>query len=391
MKLKSVREAHISKGTRVLLRVDFNVPLAPSGAVESHGDYRIRESLETIKFLRKKGARIIIVAHLGRPNGKVVESLRLDPIAVRLAQLLKVAVYKTNEIVGANVEAAVDDLKPGEILLLENVRFDAHEEKADAQFAHSLAVLADVYVNDAFGVSHRKQASVTRVTRYLPSYAGLLLEREVRELSPLIEKKLPKLVVIIGGAKISTKVGLIKQFLPRAEHILLGGALANTVLQAQGVSVGASLVEPEMVSVVKKICLTNPQLHVPVDGVMATSDHAKGHLDALGDIKPKEKILDIGPDTVKLYNSILKAAKTVIWNGPMGLIEQPQFSRGTEQLAKLLSRSNAKVIIGGGETVEVIRRMKLEKKFHFISTGGGAMLEFLEEGMLPGVERLLKE
>ncbi len=391
MQLNSIRQIKNLRGKRVLLRVDFNVPLSKDLVVDHHEDFRIAQTLPTIKYLLKKKAKVIIVAHLGRPDGKVVEGLRLDPVAKRLAQLLGKVIYKIDVITGPEVVEQTLQLKNRDILMLENVRFDAREEKSSVAFAKELASLADIYVNDAFGVSHRNQASVSTIQRYLPSYAGLLLEREITNLYQAREKPQQPLTVIIGGAKISTKIQLIKKFLPKAQHILLGGALANTVLRVQGIGVGKSLVEPGMFRHVKSIKLTDNQLRVPLDGVMARSYEATtGRLDALGDIKKNEVILDIGPDTLHLYEKIIAHSKTIIWNGPMGLIETPAFAHGTERLIRILARSRARIIVGGGETVGMIRKMKMEKKFSFISTGGGAMLEFLEGKNLPGLKNITK-
>lgn len=392
LRLRSMRELKNIAGKRVLLRVDFNVPLTRDMQVSSEEDYRIRQSLPTIKYLLERKARVIILAHLGRPEGRVVELLRLDPIAVRLAQLLRRDVYKCDQLVGAVADKAVADLQLGDLLVLENVRFDRREERADTALAKKLASYGDIYINDAFGVDHRDQASVSTIQRYLPSYAGLLLEDELTRLSSVRDAPRHPLVVIIGGSKISTKLSLIKSFLPRADHILLGGALANTVLRAQGISVGQSLVEPGMIAAIRRIKLTNTQLHVPVDGVIAKSYHSpRGRRDALGDIRPSEVIVDIGPETLELYAQIIRAARQIVWNGPMGLIETPSFAWGTRELAKAIARSKAESIVGGGETVQMIRRLRMERKFNFLSTGGGAMLEFLEGKKLPGIQKLIKK
>ncbi|OGY44764.1 MAG: phosphoglycerate kinase, partial [Candidatus Buchananbacteria bacterium RIFCSPHIGHO2_01_FULL_40_35] len=283
----------------------------------------------------------------------------------------------------------INELKNGDILMLENIRFDKREEAGDKNFAQELAKLGDIYINDAFGVCHRDQASVSTIQDYLPSYAGLLLENELKNLSAAIDKLLKPLTVIIGGAKISTKIKLIQKFLKIADHVLLGGALANTVLHVMGVAVGKSLVEPKMYPVLRKIKLTDNQLRVPLDGVMAKSYQAKvGRLDALADVQADELILDVGPDTIKLYEKIIKSSKMIIWNGPMGLIETPFFAKGTKSLVRLLAKSKAKTIVGGGESVAIIRQLGLDKKFSFISTGGGAMLAFLEGKKLPGLKKI---
>ena len=393
MKIKSIRELKNLKGQRVLLRVDFNVPISKDGQIDKSEDYKIVQTLPTIKYLIKKGAKIIILTHLGRPDGRVVEKLRLDPVAVRLSQLLNKGVYKNDNIVetgqAPSLRKQINELKNGDILMLENIRFDKREEAGDKNFAQELAKLGDIYINDAFGVCHRDQASVSTIQDYLPSYAGLLLENELKNLSAAIDKLLKPLTVIIGGAKISTKIKLIQKFLKIADHVLLGGALANTVLHVMGVAVGKSLVEPKMYPVLRKIKLTDNQLRVPLDGVMAKSYQAKvGRLDALADVRADELILDIGPDTIKLYEKIIKSSKMIIWNGPMGLIETPFFAKGTKSLVRLLAKSKAKTIVGGGESVAIIRQLGLDKKFSFISTGGGAMLAFLEGKKLPGLKKI---
>lgn len=390
MKIKSIRQIKNLKGKKVLLRVDFNVPLTSSGQVGYSEDYRIVQTLPTINYLARHGAKIIIMAHLGRPDGKVVEKFRLDPVAKRLGQLLGKKIYKSDEILGKQTDSLIKKLKNGDILMLENIRFDKREERADKIFAKRLAGLGEIYVNDGFAVDHRDQASVSTIQEFLPSYAGLLLEQEISHLSRALKNPRKPLVVIIGGAKISTKMKLIRNFIPVANKILLGGALANTVLKAMGISVGKSAIEPEMFAEAKRIKLTDNKIEVPVDAAVAKSYKSKkGRLDALADVKADELILDVGPDTLKLFGKIIKTARTIMWNGPMGLIENPAFALGTKEMIKILSKSKAETIIGGGETVQMIRKMKLENKFGFISTGGGAMLEFLEGKKLPGLRKLV--
>ncbi|MEI6627462.1 MAG: phosphoglycerate kinase [bacterium] len=391
MKIKSIKQVKNWKGKRVLIRVDFNVPLTKDGKVGKSEDYRIVKTLPTLKFLAKKGAKLILMAHLGRPDSKVVEDLRLTPVVKRLSNLLKKKVKKSSVIIGEETNRLIAKMKNGDILMLENIRFDAREEQADQEFAKQLASLADIYVNDAFAVDHRAQASVSTIQEFLPSYAGLLLESEVVNLSKALYKPKKPMVAIIGGAKISTKIKVIKNFLKVASKILLGGALANTVLLIKGVSVGKSLVEKDMEEEIKNIELTENKLVVPVDGLMAKSfKSSHGRLGALAKVKENEIILDIGPDTIQLYASIIKQAKMIVWNGPMGLIENPTFTKGTEAIIKLLAKAKGEKIVGGGETVQMIRKMGLEKKFNFISTGGGAMLEFLEGKELPGLSKLIK-
>lgn len=388
MKIRSIRQLKAIRGKKVLLRVDFNVPLN-GGKIGRSEDYRIVKTLPTIKFLAGKGAKVIIVAHLGRPDGKVTDKLRLDPVAKRLSQLLKKNVAKSNEIIGWETDTKIGKMKPGDVLMLENVRFDPREEMSDKAFAKQLANLADIYVNDAFAVNHRDQASVSAIQDLLPSYAGLLLEQEIIQLSRALNNPKKPLVAIIGGAKMETKIKVIKNFCAVSEKVLLGGALANTVLHVMGISVGKSALEPSMYQEVRKLKLTDGKIIVPVDGVMSKAREAKkGRIDALADIKPDELILDIGPDTVRLYEKIISNARMVVWNGPMGLIENPVFAKGTAALVRILAKCEAETIVGGGETVEMIRRMKLEAKFSFVSTGGGAMLEFLEGKKLPGLKNI---
>jgi len=390
MNIKSIREIKNLKGKKVLLRVDFNVPLNSRGQVDRSDDYRIAQTLPTINYLIRHGARIIIMAHLGRPNGKTVQKLRLNPVAVRLSILLKKKIYKSDEILGKQTDQLMKKLKNGEILMLENVRFDKREEQANKIFAKQLAGLGDLYVNDAFAVDHRDQASVSTIQDFLPSYAGLLLEQEIIHLSRAIKNPRKPLVVIIGGVKISTKLKLIKNFIPLADKILLAGALANTVLKAIGARIGKSTIEPEMLAEAKKIKLIDDKIELPVDAVVAKSSRCKkGHLDALADVKDDEVILDIGPDTLKLFAGIIKSANTIMWNGPMGLIENPAFAKGTREMIRILAKCKAETIVGGGETEEIIRKMNLEKKFSFISTGGGAMLEYLEGKKLPGLKKII--
>ena len=392
MKIKTIKELKNISGKRILLRVDFNVSLGANLKVDREESYRLIKTIPTIEYLTKRGAKVIIMAHLGRPHGGVVENLRLSPVSKSLSRLLKKKVLQSRTILGQETRQLIKKMKDGDVLMLENLRFDIREEKANQKFAKALAALGDIYVNESFANNHRHHASTSVIQNYLPSYAGLLLEQEILHLTGVLENPRQPLVVIIGGAKISTKIKLIKNFLPAAQRVLLGGALANTVLSVMGVSVGKSLIEPKMFGEVKKIKLTDNKVVVPLDGVMAKNYQAKiGRLDALADIKKDEVILDIGRDTIKFYEKIIKSAKMVVWKGPMGLIETPFFARGTAALIKILANSRAETIVGGGETVQMIRKMKLENKFSFISTGGGAMLEFLEGKKLPGLKNIIKK
>lgn len=387
MKLRGIRQAKIRSGTRVLVRVDFNVPVGPNGSVGD--DWRIRRVAPTVDYLVGKGARVILLSHFGRPKGRE-RSLRLDVVGDRLDFILKRPVRKLNDCVGRDVEAVVATLAPGEIVLLENVRFHPGEEKNDAAFAKKLARVADVYINDAFAVSHRAAASIVGITKHLPSYAGLLLEDEVKVLSQLLKKPKKPFVVLIGGAKIETKIGVIRSVLRRADSVLLGGALVLPFMKALNHSVGASKVEPRETKVAKNL-IKNRKVELPVDVVVQT---AKGTpavrwIDKVG---AKEIVCDIGPETIRRYSTIIRRAKTIVWNGPLGKFEEKRFSHGSIALGRLIatrSKGKAYGVVGGGETIQALRMTGMEEYVDFISTGGGAMLEFLEGKMLPGVKPLV--
>ncbi len=392
MRLRTIREVKNLKNKVVLLRAEFNVPVGRDGKVDKSEDYRLKRTLPTINYLTKKGAKVVIITHVGRPGGRVVKSLRVDPVAKRLSQLLKKKVKKVDEILGNNVKAEIAKMRSGQVLMLENVRFHPGEKKNSFEFARDLADFADLYVNDAFGNCHRKHSSMEAITKFLPSYAGLLLEQEVKELNKVLTKPKRPFVAIIGGAKISTKITIIQKLLPKVDHLILGGALANTILLAQGYKVGRSLVEPEMIKNIKGLNLDNKKLHIPVDIVCCNKLSAKSkcRLCAPSDVKQTEIIVDIGPETLNLYKKIVRQASMVVWNGPMGVYEIKKFSKGTYDLAKAVSKSKAYSILGGGETNQVVHILGLEKKISFVSTGGGAMLKFLEGETLPGIEPLLK-
>jgi 3-phosphoglycerate kinase len=385
--LRSIRDIDV-QNKRVLVRVDFNVDLDADGNVVD--DFRIRAALTTIKYLLENGAKIILMSHLGDPKGVVNEDLSLYPVRRKLAELLGRPVIGVRDCVGLAAEEAVSKIQPGMVLLLENLRFHKEEKENNNEFAESLAMLGDVYVNDAFAVCHRNHASVSAITKFLPSYAGLLLEKEVGVLEKAMKNPDHPLVVIMGGAKISTKVKLIKNFLDKADHILLGGALANTVLCAQGLAVGDSVVEEEMVEAVKDFNLTDTKIHLPVDTVVSEDKSGKGKIKiaSVGNTGPRELILDIGPETVELFSKIISSAKMIVWNGPMGLFETDQFSRGTKEIIQAIAASNAFSIAGGGETIVYLDKTGLAGKFSHISTGGGAMLDFLAGDKLPGIEAL---
>ena len=377
------------KNKRVLVRADFNIFLDTGRKTED--DFRIRAVLPTINYLLKNQAKIVLMSHLGRPEGKIVENLRLNRAREILTKYLDVSVAKAPDCFGSEIEQWTKQMQSGEILLLENLRFHAGEEENDINFAKQLARLGDIYVNDAFGVSHRQHASVCAITKFLPSVAGLLLESEIKNLDRALKAPKSPMVVIIGGVKISTKIRFIENFLKKAEYIILGGALANTVLFAKGLAIGKSIIEKEMLPEIKKLNLTDGKMHIPLDVVVAINkiDQSSAKIVGTGRVEDDEIILDIGPETINLFSKIIKEAKTIIWNGPMGYFEVPAFSRGSEIIAKAIAdNQEAFSIVGGGETIALINEMGLVEKFDHISTGGGAMLAFLAGEKLPGIEAL---
>jgi len=378
------------KDKRVLVRVDFNVPLGDDGRVDEKEDWRLEAALPTIRYLLGQKAKIILLAHLGRPGGKIVESLRLNPVAQRLEELLGQPVVKLDDCLGGQVKERLKNIQAGEIFLLENLRFQAGEKNNQSDFAQQLAKLGEVYVNDAFGAAHRGHASIVGLPQYLPSCAGLLLEKEIKALSKILLQPVHPLVVIIGGVKISTKIKVIKNFLKQADDLLLGGALANTVIRAKGLAIGKSVVEEEVVDEVKKLELTDTKLHIPVDVVVSINaqGQAPSRIMPVGQTEEKEMILDIGPDTIQLFNRIISQAKMVVWNGPMGVFEVAKFASGSRAVAQAVAQSPAFSVVGGGDTITLLEQLNLTNKIGHISTGGGAMLKFLAGEKLPGLEAL---
>ena len=388
MDKKTIRGINVT-GKRVLVRVDFNVPQDKAGNITD--DTRIRAALPTIQYLRDKGARVILCSHLGRPKGKVAEEFRLTPVARRLSELLGAPVVNTSDCIGPEVEKAVAGMKPGDVVLLENLRFYAQEEANDPVFARQLAGLAEVYVNDAFGTAHRAHASTEGVTHYLPAVAGLLMERELNFLGKALSAPTRPFVAILGGAKVSDKIGVIENLLPQVDQLIVGGGMANTFLKAQGYEVGDSLLEADKLDLAKDLLKRGgKKLLLPVDVVIANAFAA----DAKHQVVPVDKvsagwrILDIGPQSVTRFSAVLKTAKTVVWNGPMGVFEFPAFAAGTVAIAKALADTGATTIIGGGDSAAAVERAGVADKMTHISTGGGASLEFLEGRVLPGVAAL---
>jgi phosphoglycerate kinase len=375
----------------VLVRVDFNVPLDDKGNVTS--DARIRESLPTIQAILKAGGKPVLMSHLGRPKGKVVESMRLQPAAARLQQLLGSPVKTVKDCIGQDTEAASKALKPGECLVLENLRFRDQEEAGDAQFAAALAKNGDVYVNDAFGSSHRAHASVSGVPKLLPSAMGLLLQKELDAFQKVLGAPARPFVAILGGAKVSDKLPVIENLLPKVDTLIVGGAMAYTFLVQQGRKVGKSLVEKELVDAAGKVlALSKAQkknLLLPVDHVCAAEFKADSKASVhAGDIPDGLMGLDIGPKTTEAYCAALEGAKTIVWNGPMGVFEMDAFCKGTEAVAKAVAASGAFTVVGGGDSVAAAEKTGVVGKLSHVSTGGGASLELLEGKVLPGVAAL---
>jgi phosphoglycerate kinase len=388
----TVRDVEVS-GKRVLVRVDFNVPLdEESGAIID--DSRIRAALPTIRYLTERRARVILCSHLGRPKGRVVEKLRLAPVAQRLSRILKQPVKISRDCIGPDAEAAAAELKEGDILLLENVRFHPEEEENGAEFARALARLADIYVNDAFGTAHRAHASVVGITRYLPAVAGLLLEKEIINLGGILENPARPFVALLGGAKVSDKVSMIENIMDRVDYILIGGGMAATFLKAKSYEVGKSLIEVDKVatalSLMEEAAQRGVNLMLPVDVVIAgeLSPQAKGETVTIESIPRDKRIVDIGPETTQSFRESLLKCQTVFWNGPMGIYELPQFAEGTKALARVLAKLEATTVIGGGSTADAVADMGLTDSMTFVSTGGGASLEFLSGQALPGIEAL---
>ncbi len=394
MKIKSLRDAKV-KDKKVLVRVDFNVPLVKNRILD---DTRIKRTLPTLQHLLRQKAKIILVSHLGRPDGKKLKDLTLDPVAKHLSKLLKKPVKKLDDCLGLKVEKAINLMKGGDIILLENIRFHKEEEKNDKIFTKKLAALAEIFINESFATAHRKHASTYGIAQFLPTYAGFLMEEEIKTLQEALNKSKRPLTVIVGGAKIDTKIGVIKSFIGKADYFIIGGGLANTFLAAEGFDVGQSLYEKNKIKIAQEIMLKSEALReqfiLPQDAVVAdeVSPKAKTIDLPVEDVMGNMKILDVGRKTITGYQSIINKSKVIIWNGPVGLFEYKPFSKGTSELAKMLAKSKAKVIVGGGDTVEAIKHFGIsEKKYSFVSTGGGAMLEFLESGTLPGVEVVLKK
>ncbi|HEX6667615.1 MAG TPA: phosphoglycerate kinase [Solirubrobacterales bacterium] len=393
----SVRDAEVA-GRRVLVRVDFNVPLEDGPGGEGRvvaDDMRIQAALPTIELLRERGAALVLCSHLGRPGGKPDPALSLAPVGKRLGELLGIEVKQAPLVVGGDVDLMAGALGPGDVLLLENTRFVAGETENDAKLAEALAQLADLYVNDAFGAAHRAHASTAGVADHLPAYAGLLLEREVSELNAVVESPKHPLVVVLGGAKVSDKIGVIDRFLEVADQILIGGAMCFSFFRAQGIATGDSLVEEKGIELaaeaLERAQSSDCELLLPVDLVLGQA------FDAATERRESECVevpdgwmgLDVGPKTAARYAEAIAAAGTVLWNGPMGAFELEPFAAGTVAVAEAVAKAPGTTVVGGGDSVAALRKFGLDKEVDWLSTGGGASLELLEGKKLPGVEALM--
>lgn len=385
----SVKDVELS-GKRVLMRVDFNVSLNKQTG-EISDDTRIRAALPTIKYVLDKGASLILMSHLGRPKGKVVPELKMDKVAQRLSQLLNKEVKKLDACVGEQVKKVVSELKAGEVVLLENTRFYPGETQNDPEFARELASLGDIYVNDAFGTAHRAHASTVGVARFLPAVAGLLMAKELEVLGGILTNPSKPFLAILGGAKVSDKIGVLRNLLDKCQRILIGGGMAYTFLRAQGISTGGSLVEEDKIDeageIIRQAEKKNCEFVLPLDHVVAPEPAPGVPVKIVGqkDIPKEWMALDIGPKTVEKFCQLIEEARTVFWNGPLGYFEVEEFSKGTREIARKLAQIDASVVVGGGDSIAALKKENLLDKMTHISTGGGASLEFLEGKELPGV------
>lgn len=380
------------KGKKVLLRVDFNVPL--NSNLQITNDKRIRETLPTLRYLMEHGARTIIVSHLGRPEGKFKAEFSLKPVAQRLRELLNVPVILTDDVAGSDTFKYVRGMKDGDIIMMENVRFDPGEEANDVEFAKKLASLADIYCNDAFGTMHRAHASTTKVAEFLPSCAGLLVEKELTVLGSALECPKRPFVVIVGGAKVKDKIALISRLIEVADVVMIGGAMAYTFLRAQGFNVGKSIIEKDKLTLARllldKAKKQNVKIVLPIDHVVTGEFSFSAEFVVTSTKKfPKAGMgMDIGPKTINLFKHYISKAKTIFWNGPLGVSEFQRFAKGTNEVAKAIADAKAYSIVGGGDSAKSVEQLNLQKKMNHVSTGGGAALKLIEGVSLPGLQAI---
>jgi 3-phosphoglycerate kinase len=388
---KSIRDVYI-KDKKVLMRVDFNVPLDDKGGIAD--DSRIRAVLPTIKYILEKRARLIIMSHLGRPNGKTREELRMTPVGRRLEEMLYRPVKKLDSCIGPEVRKAVREMSPGEVILLENLRFHKEETENDQEFARQLSMLGDLFVNDAFGTCHRSHASTEGVTRYLPSVAGLLVEKEIEYFEKINSSPERPFVLVLGGAKVYDKMPVLENMLPKVNKILIGGGMAYTFLRQTGVNIGSSLYEKDVAdvagAVLEKATTAGVELVLPVDHIICDNIDSAENIKTTENAHIEEGFLgaDIGPNTIGLFREKLHDAKTIVWNGPMGVFEKDQFSRGTREIAEAIAESSAVSVVGGGDSAAAAMKYGIQDRISHISTGGGASLEYLEGKVLPGIAAL---
>jgi phosphoglycerate kinase len=391
MQKKSIRDVDV-QNKRVLIRVDYNVPQDDQGNITD--DIRIRESTFTLDYILRREGKIILMSHLGRPKGKVADEFRLTPVAKRLSELLDKPVKKLDDCIGPDVEKAVSEMKPGDIILLENLRFYKEEEKNDPEFAKKLARLGDIFVNDAFGTSHRAHASTEGVTHYLPSVAGFLVEKEIQYFERINRNPDKPFVLVLGGAKVSDKIPMIENMLQKVDTILIGGAMAYTFLKQAGVDIGSSRYEQDVADTAKVILEKakekEVELLLPIDHVVCDNIDAPQNIKTTDGVKIEQGFIgvDIGPKTIALYTDKLKKAKTIVWNGPMGIFEKDPFAEGTKSMAEAIAASSAVSVVGGGDSAAAAQKFGVQDRISHISTGGGASLEYLEGKVLPGIAAL---
>lgn len=380
------------KGKQVLVRCDFNVPLGENNEISD--DFRIKKAIPTIDYLRERADAVILISHLGRPQGKDLK-LSLRPVAKRLSEMMNIEVKFLNDPIGPELKKKIDAMNNHEVILLENIRFYKEEKENNPKFAKQLASLGDVFVEDGFGVCHRAHASTYGVPQLLPAAPGFLLQEEIDVFDKVMSSPERPFVAIIGGVKISTKTRLIKKLLEKADHLLVGGKIANSILVVKGYCIKDKWTteEDKLMDLIDTVDLTSSKLHLPVDGVMALSNLDEGYsrIGAVGTVRKEEDIFDIGPETIEKFKDIIKEAKTIIWNGPLGYYEDDDFRRGTNEIMKAISESSAYSIIGGGDTADIVHQLKMDNSFDYISTGGGAMLDYISGEDMPGIKVLQKQ